>query len=45
MGVGNAIVDFGTLNLLLWLWPTGDPGLLALYNTLALVLANTNSYL
>jgi len=44
VGVGNAIVDFGTLNLLLWLWPTGDPGLLALYNTLALVLANTNSY-
>ncbi|MCA1739786.1 MAG: GtrA family protein [Actinobacteria bacterium] len=44
MGLGNAVVDFGTLNLLLWLWPTGDPVLLALYNTLALVLANANSY-
>ncbi|MCA1731115.1 MAG: GtrA family protein [Actinobacteria bacterium] len=44
VGLGNAVVDFGTLNLLLWLWPTGDPVLLALYNTLALVLANANSY-
>jgi putative flippase GtrA len=45
VGVGNAVVDFGTLNLLLWLWPSADPGRLALYNTLALVLANANSYL
>jgi putative flippase GtrA len=45
VGVANAVVDFGTLNLLLWLWPSADPGRLALYNTLALVLANANSYL
>jgi putative flippase GtrA len=45
VGVGNAAVDLGTLNLLLWLWPTGDPGMLALYNTLALLCANANSYL
>jgi putative flippase GtrA len=44
VGVGNAVLDFGTLNLLLWIWPTGDPVRLALYNTLALVLANANSY-
>lgn len=44
VGLGNAVVDFGTLNLLLWLWPTGDPVQLALYNTLALVMANANSY-
>lgn len=44
VGVANAVVDFGTLNLLLWLWPSADPGRLALYNTLALVLANANSY-
>lgn len=44
VGLGNAVVDFGTLNLLLWLWPPGDPIWLALYNTLALVLANANSY-
>jgi putative flippase GtrA len=45
VGVGNAVVDLGTLNLLLWLWPTGDPGMLALYNTVALLCANANSYL
>lgn len=45
VGVGNAVVDFGTLNLLLWLSPSTDPGRLALYNTLALVMANANSYL
>ena len=44
VGVGNAVVDLGILNLLLWLWPTGDPGMLALYNTLALLCANANSY-
>jgi len=44
VGVANAVVDLGTLNLLLWLWPTADPAWLALYNTLALVLANANSY-
>jgi putative flippase GtrA len=44
VGVANAFVDLGTLNLLLWHWPTGDSTRLALYNTLALVLANANSY-
>lgn len=45
VGMANALVDFGTLNLLLWYWPAADPTRLALYNTLALVLANANSYL
>ena len=45
VGVVNALVDFGTLNLLSWCWPTADPVRLALYNTLALVLANANSHL
>ena len=44
VGVGNAVVDLGTLNLLLWLWPTGDHGMLVLYNTVAMLLANANSY-
>src|SRR3954447_19219274 len=44
VGMGNAIVDLGTLNLLLWLWPSADPGMLALYNTGAMLLANANSY-
>lgn len=45
VGVMNALVDFGTLNLLLWSCPDADPLSLALYNTLALILANVNSYL
>jgi putative flippase GtrA len=44
VGVGNAVVDLGTLNLLLWLWPTEDHAMLALYNTVAMLLANANSY-
>jgi putative flippase GtrA len=44
VGFANAVVDIGTLNLFLWLAPTRDPSLLALYNGVALVLANLNSY-
>jgi putative flippase GtrA len=45
VGLSNAAVDLGALNLLLWLEPTRDPVQLALYNCVALVLANANSYL
>jgi len=38
-------VDLGALNLLLFLWPTRSPELLVLYNIVALVLTNANSYL
>ena len=44
VGFANAVVDIGTLNLFLLLAPTRDPSLLALYNGVALVLANLNSY-
>lgn len=44
VGVANFVVDFGVLNLFLWLAPTREPSVLALYNGVALVLANTNSY-
>lgn len=44
VGVVNASVDIITLNLFLWFAPTRDPSLLALYNGVALVLANLNSY-
>jgi putative flippase GtrA len=44
VGVTNAAVDIGTLNLLLWLEPTRDAWILAIYNAVALVLANVNSY-
>ncbi|MGF1472545.1 MAG: GtrA family protein [Rubrobacteraceae bacterium] len=44
VGITNAVIDIGTLNLLLWLAPTREAWLLALYNAFALVLANLNSY-
>ncbi len=44
VGVANAVVDFAVLNLLLWLYPTGDPWQIVLYNLAALVAANLNSY-
>ncbi len=45
VGLSNGAVDYGTLNLLLFFLPTGDPAWLVLYNAVALVLTNTNSYL
>jgi putative flippase GtrA len=45
VGVSNMLVDVGALNLLLFLAPTGSPEVLVLYNVVALVLANANSYL
>ena len=45
VGGSNALVDLGALNLLLFLWPTRSPELLVLYNIVALVLTNANSYL
>ena len=44
VGVSNALVDLGVLNLLL-LAPTRDPELLVGFNIVALVLTNANSYL
>ena len=44
VGLINALVDVGTLNLFLLFLPTRDPSVLALYNGVALVLANLNSY-
>ena len=44
VGLSNAVVDIGTLNLFLWLASTRDPTILTLYNGVALVLANLNSY-
>ncbi len=44
VGLTNAAVDFGVLNLFLWLEPTREVTLLVCYNGVALVLANLNSY-
>jgi putative flippase GtrA len=45
VGLSNAIVDLGVLNVLLYLWPTRDPLTLIAYNTVAVTLAILNSYL
>lgn len=44
VGLSNSVIDLGTLNLFLWLAHTRDPSVLFLYNGVALVLANINSY-
>lgn len=44
VALSNSVVDLGTLNLFLWLAPTRESLQLVLYNAVALVLANTNSY-
>jgi putative flippase GtrA len=45
VGVTNALVDLGAINLLLFIHPTREPWLLVLFNLLALALTNANSYL
>ena len=45
VGVSNAVVDLGVLNLLLLLYPTRSDLTLLLYNTIAVMLAILNSYL
>ena len=45
VGVSNAVVDLGALNLLLLLYPTRSDLTLLLYNTIAVILAIANSYL
>lgn len=44
IGIANAGIDIGTLNLLLFLFQTEEKGLLILYNTIAYTLAVLNSY-
>jgi len=45
VGLSNAAIDVGVLNLFLWLEPTREVPQLVLYNGVALALANLNSYL
>ncbi len=44
VGLSNAGFEFMALHLFLWLQPTRDVTLLVIYNGIALVLANLNSY-
>ncbi|MDP9454542.1 MAG: GtrA family protein [Actinomycetota bacterium] len=45
VGLINAAVDLAVLNMLLWAYPTEEPWQFVLYNLVALVLANVNSYI
>lgn len=45
VGGTNAIIDIGSLNLMLRLWPTTNMTLLISFNTLAYILAIINSYI
>ncbi|WP_100488352.1 GtrA family protein [Sporolactobacillus pectinivorans] len=45
IGMTNAAVDLGSLNILLLLFPTKVHALLVLYNTVAYILTMINSYL
>ena len=44
VGSLNAIIDFGILNLLLWLYPTTNAWKTLEYNSFAVLLAATNSF-
>ena len=44
VGISNAAIDIGVLNLFLWLAPTREVTLLVIFNGVALILANLNSY-
>ncbi|CAN5663101.1 hypothetical protein BH18ACT11_BH18ACT11_12950 [soil metagenome] len=45
VGVSNALVDLGAINLFLFIHTTREPWLLVIYNLVALALTNANSYL
>jgi len=44
VGTSNAVIDFGVLNLLLWMYPTTDLWKTLGYNSIAVALASTNSF-
>ncbi|QTN00240.1 GtrA family protein [Sediminibacillus dalangtanensis] len=45
IGLANAAIDIGVLNLLLWIWPTEETRMLFILNTIAYFLAILNSYI
>ena len=45
VGAANAAVDYGVLNLLIWLYQPDSNIEIVLYNLLALIAANINSYI
>lgn len=45
IGISCGVIDIGSLNLFLFLWPTDQTFLLALFNSIAYGLAVLNSYI
>ncbi|WP_407307035.1 GtrA family protein [Desulfosporosinus sp. SB140] len=45
VGSLNALIDLGFLDIALLLWPTNNPTLLIIFNTVAYLLAIMNSYI
>ncbi|TWT01569.1 GtrA family protein [Planomicrobium sp. CPCC 101079] len=45
IGIANAVVDIGSLNLLLFFFPTDERWMLSILNTIAYSLAVANSYI
>jgi putative flippase GtrA len=44
VGSLNAVIDFVVLDLLLWLYPTNDTAKVLIFNSVAVLLAATNSF-
>lgn len=45
VGLTSGALDLGSLNLMLWLWPTDNHAMVVFYNTFAYGLAVLNSYI
>ncbi|MDC3412327.1 GtrA family protein [Aquibacillus sp. 3ASR75-11] len=45
IGIANALIDIGSLNVLLFLWPTEGASTLLIFNTISYTLAIINSYI
>ncbi|WEG13728.1 GtrA family protein [Pullulanibacillus sp. KACC 23026] len=45
IGLTSGALDLGSLNLMLWIWPTSNHLLLVVFNTFAYALAVLNSYI
>src|SRR5271157_4086457 len=44
VGSMNAVIDFAVLDVLLWLYPTGNIREVLMFNSIAVLLASTNSF-
>ncbi|HEX6922908.1 MAG TPA: GtrA family protein [Bacillales bacterium] len=45
IAISNGIMDIGSLNLMIWLWPTDNNWIVVIYSAVAYLLAVINSYI